>query len=126
MLLRSMPCGVPPITSSRSESTMPEPYPVDTLGYLTDPTAWDRDFAESRAALDGLELGPEHWQILELLRRHHAEYGSAPPMRLLTRLVSRQLGAELGNSRALYRLFPDGPAKMACKYAGLPKPVSCI
>lgn len=105
---------------------MPEPYPVDPLGYLTATTAWDRDFAESRAAADGLSLTPEHWQILDLLRGFYAEFGSAPPMRILTRLVTQRLGAELGNSRALYRLFPEGPAKMACKYAGLPKPVSCI
>jgi tRNA 2-thiouridine synthesizing protein E len=105
---------------------MPEPYPVDALGYLSDPARWDRDFAESRAAADGITLSAAHWQILELLRAHYAAYGSAPPMRLLTRLVTQQLGAEFGNSRALYRLFPEGPAKMACKYAGLPKPVSCI
>jgi tRNA 2-thiouridine synthesizing protein E len=47
-------------------------------------------------------------------------------MRLLVRELAQRLGAEKGQSRYLYRLFPEGPAKQACRYAGLPKPVSCI
>ena len=45
---------------------------------------------------------------------------------ILTRAVARRLGPDKGNSRYLYRLFPDGPARQACRYAGLPKPSGCI
>jgi tRNA 2-thiouridine synthesizing protein E len=47
-------------------------------------------------------------------------------MRLLVRALGQRLGAEKASSRYLYRLFPAGPAKQACRYAGLPMPVSCI
>ena len=50
----------------------------------------------------------------------------APPMRVLVKAVAVRLGSEKGESRYLYRLFPEGPAKQACRYAGLPRPVSCI
>jgi tRNA 2-thiouridine synthesizing protein E len=50
----------------------------------------------------------------------------APGMRLLLKALATELGPDWGTSRRLYRLFPEGPAKQACRYAGLPKPVSCI
>jgi TusE/DsrC/DsvC family sulfur relay protein len=47
-------------------------------------------------------------------------------MRLLTKVLAARLGKEKASSLYLYQLFPDGPAKQACRYAGLPKPISCI
>jgi TusE/DsrC/DsvC family sulfur relay protein len=47
-------------------------------------------------------------------------------MRALVKLVGERLGHEKGSSRYLYRLFPDGPGTQACRYAGLPRPVSCV
>lgn len=99
---------------------------VDPAGYLLDAAVWTTAFAEAAAATDQLTLTAAHWEILALLRAHYLTHGQAPPMRLLTRLIDKRLGADKANSRYLYRLFPDGPAKQACRYAGLPKPVSCI
>ena len=78
------------------------------------------------AAADGIDLTPEHWEVIALLREHHERFRIAPPMRLLVKEIGRRLGVDKASSRYLYRLFPDGPAKQACRYAGLPKPVSCI
>ncbi len=99
---------------------------LDERGYLRDPADWDRELAAHLAAADGIELGPAHWQVLDFLRDYHAEYGLSPPMRLLVRELAARIGGERGSSRALYRLFPEGPAKQACRYAGLPRPLSCI
>lgn len=99
---------------------------TDRQGYLLDPEDWDREVAVVMASLDEIELSEQHWEIINFLRAYYFEYAMAPPMRLLVKAVASRLGEERGNSRYLYRLFPDGPAKQASRYAGLPKPVSCI
>jgi len=99
---------------------------TDSQGYLTRLDDWDESVAESMAEVDGLELSSAHWEIIRFLRQYHQDYQMAPPMRLLVKAVAVRLGEDKGNSRYLYRLFPEGPAKQACRYAGLPKPVSCI
>lgn len=99
---------------------------LDKHGYLADFDQWDESLARAFAEADDIELTAAHFEILHMLRDYYVEYEMAPPMRLLLKAISAQLGADKGNSRYLYRLFPEGPAKQACKYAGLPKPVSCI
>ena len=99
---------------------------TDARGYLRRLEDWSESLGAEMARRDGLELGPEHWEVLHFLRNYYAEFKLAPPMRLLVREIGRRLGADKGQSRYLYRLFPEGPAKQACRYAGLPKPVSCI
>lgn len=98
----------------------------DERGYLLDPADWSRDVALAMAAEDALELQDEHWEIIEFLREYYAEFQMAPAMRLLVKAIAVRLGSDRADSRRLYKLFPDGPAKQACRYAGLPRPVSCI
>jgi TusE/DsrC/DsvC family sulfur relay protein len=50
----------------------------------------------------------------------------APAVRVLTKAIGKKLGKDKGNSKYLYQLFPYGPAKQACRYAGLPKPTGCV
>lgn len=101
-------------------------FAVDARGYLLDREQWSRDWAQATAARDHIVLGGEHWEIIEFLRDYHRRFAMAPPMRLLVKELGRQFGPDKASSRYLYRLFPDGPARQACRYAGLPKPVSCI
>jgi dissimilatory sulfite reductase related protein len=95
-------------------------------GYLADFQSWTPAFALELSHADQLPLTPAHWELIEFLRRYFAEFDMAPPMRLLTKAVAMRLGPDKGTSLYLYSLFPDGPAKQACRYAGLPKPTSCI
>jgi tRNA 2-thiouridine synthesizing protein E len=99
---------------------------TDARGYLRNLDDWSEALAIEMARHDGIVLTEAHWEVLRFLRAYYAEYRLAPPMRLLVRELAQRLGAEKGQSRYLYRLFPEGPAKQACRYAGLPKPVSCI
>lgn len=99
---------------------------LDEDGYLRDWQAWSPDVAEYLAAADGLTLNPDHWTVIDLLRRYYGDYEIAPPMRALLKLLRAELSDQALDSRRLYRLFPEGPAKQACRYAGLPRPVSCI
>lgn len=99
---------------------------LDEKGYLLDPVAWCPEVAETMAATDGLELTSEHWLVLEIFRDYFALYDIEPPMRALVKRARKELNDEQIGSLYLYRLFPAGPQTQACRYAGLPRPVSCI
>ena len=100
--------------------------PIDEKGYLLDPEAWSPVVARTMAGNDGIELGEDHWAVLDIFREYFAEYEIEPPMRALVKRARERLGEAKGNSRSLYRLFPDGPGTQACRYAGLPRPLSCV
>lgn len=101
-------------------------YEVDEEGYLVNLNEWVEGIADVMAAQDDLELTPEHWDIIKFLREYYEEYQIAPAVRVLTKAVGKKLGKEKGNSKYLYSLFPYGPGKQACRFAGLPKPTGCI
>ncbi len=99
---------------------------TDPEGYLRRLEDWDEDVARAMARADDIELDENHWEVLQFLKEYYEQYQLAPPVRVLTRAIAKRLGRDKGSSRYLYRLFPDGPAKQACRYAGLPKPTNCI
>ena len=101
-------------------------YEVDEDGYLENIGDWSTEVAEAMAAKDGVELAEEHWEVIRFLRDYYKEYQIAPAVRVLTRAIGKRMGREKGNSKYLYELFPYGPAKQACKYAGLPRPTGCV
>lgn len=98
----------------------------DDAGYLLDHQQWTREFAEHCASALGITLSADHWLVVDFLRDYYQRYGLSPPMRVLVKALASLLGDAKATSRRLYQLFPDGPAKQACKIAGLPKPDSCI
>jgi tRNA 2-thiouridine synthesizing protein E len=99
---------------------------LDEEGYLQDPSAWNEDVAKAFAEKDGITLTDEHWEIINFLRNYYQEYQIAPMIRILVKEVKKAMGPEKGNLKYVYKLFPEGPAKQACKYAGLPKPTGCV
>ncbi|RKZ69936.1 MAG: sulfurtransferase TusE [Gammaproteobacteria bacterium] len=101
-------------------------FEVDEEGYLANLSEWEPAIGEAMAAAEDQPLTPEHWDIINFLREYYEEYQIAPAVRVLTKAVGKRLGKEKGNSKYLYELFPYGPGKQACKYAGLPKPTGCV
>lgn len=99
---------------------------VDEEGYLQNRADWSEEVAVEMAKADGLELTTNHWEVINFLREYYDEYQIAPAVRVLTKAIGKKLGPDKGNSKYLYELFPYGPAKQACKYAGLPKPTGCV
>ncbi len=99
---------------------------VDEEGYLEDLSSWTEEIATAMATAEDVELSDEHWDIIKFLREYYEEYQIAPAVRVLTKAVGKRLGKSKGNSKYLYSLFPYGPGKQACKYAGLPKPTGCV
>ncbi|MGD2083439.1 MAG: TusE/DsrC/DsvC family sulfur relay protein [Chromatiales bacterium] len=99
---------------------------TDEEGYLANINEWEPGVADVMAKEDGVDLNDEHWEIINFLREYYEEYQIAPAVRVLTKAVGKKLGKDKGNSKYLYSLFPYGPAKQACRYAGLPKPTGCV
>ena len=99
---------------------------LDKDGYLVDLTEWSSDVANALATTEELELTPEHWEILELLRQFYQEFQLSPATRPLIKYTALKLGPEKGNSLHLNKLFNGTPAKLAAKLAGLPRPTNCL
>jgi TusE/DsrC/DsvC family sulfur relay protein len=96
------------------------PVEVDAEGFLTDPAQWNEQIAEAIAAANGIpELTDRHWLVVRFMRDRYLAAGTAPSI--------RSLGKESGVPvKELYLLFPKGPAKLAAKIGGIPKPTGCI
>ncbi len=93
---------------------------VDEDGFLIDPNMWSEEVAEALARTEGVdELTDDHWNVMNYLRKYYLEYGAAPMIRKLC----KETGFPL---KKIYDMFPSGPAKGACKIAGLPKPTGCV
>ncbi|OFX14720.1 MAG: sulfurtransferase TusE [Alphaproteobacteria bacterium RIFOXYD12_FULL_60_8] len=99
---------------------------ADEEGYITNLADWSEDLAKQIAVGEKVDMSQEHWDVVNILREYYAEYQIAPAIRVLTKAVSKKLGPEKGSNKYLYELFPYGPAKQACKIAGLPKPTGCV
>ncbi|MBF0337804.1 MAG: TusE/DsrC/DsvC family sulfur relay protein [Nitrospirae bacterium] len=99
---------------------------LDEDGYLTNLNDWTKELAELLAKEDSLELTEAHWEVINFLRSYYQQYQIAPMIKILVKEIKKTMGADKGNTKYLYQLFPDGPAKQACRYAGLPKPTGCV
>ena len=96
------------------------PVDVDVEGFLTDPEQWNEQIAPAIAGENGIpELSDRHWLVVRFMRERYLATGTAPTI--------RSLGKESGVPiKELYQLFPKGPAKLAAKIGGIPKPKGCI
>ncbi|MER2604219.1 MAG: TusE/DsrC/DsvC family sulfur relay protein [Siculibacillus sp.] len=98
----------------------------DEEGYLTDLSEWNPELALLIAKDEKIDMTDEHWEVVNFLREYYDEYQIAPAIRVLTKALKKKLGEEKSSNKYLYDLFPYGPAKQACKIAGLPKPTGCV
>ena len=92
---------------------------VDNEGFLQQPDQWDREVAQAIAAELDMTLTERHWLVIDYMRDTYLDTGQAPTIRSL----GKQSGVPV---KELYQLFPKGPAKLAAKLAGIPKPHGCI
>ena len=93
---------------------------TDAEGFLLDASQWDDELALKIARENGIsDLTPRHWLVVRFMRDQYLATGTAPSI--------RSLGKESGVPvKELYQLFPKGPAKLAAKIGGIPKPRGCI
>ena len=93
---------------------------VDAEGFLLHAEQWNEQIAREIARANGIaELSDRHWQVVNFMRKTYLETGSAPSIRSL----GKTSGVPI---KELYELFPKGPAKLAAKIGGIPKPRGCI
>lgn len=92
----------------------------DKDGFMRDPNLWDEIVAAAIASEEGIaNLSDKHWSIVNFIRNYWKEHDLAPPVRL----ICTELGVSV---REIYKLFTSGPARGACRVAGLPKPDGCV
>ena len=93
---------------------------VNDEGFFTDPSQWTEEMAPQIASAEGIaDLTDRHWQVIKFMRHEYETKGTGPTV--------RALGKTSGVSvKELYQLFPKGPAKVAAKIVGIPKPRGCI
>jgi TusE/DsrC/DsvC family sulfur relay protein len=93
---------------------------VDEDGFMQQPDSWNQNVAAALGTTEGVDnLTEEHWKVVNYLRDYYLKFGVAPMIRKLC----KETGFDL---KKIYALFPSGPAKGACKVAGLPKPTGCV
>jgi tRNA 2-thiouridine synthesizing protein E len=92
---------------------------TDDDGYLLEPDFSD-EIVNVIAAAEGIELTPNHWEVIKYMRDQYREQGHTPNFRNMLKGVN-EFWPE-ADSKALYDLFPTGPAKQGAKVAGLPQP----
>ena len=101
-------------------------FESDEEGYLVDIGSWNEELANLIAKDEEIDMTEEHWEVVTFLRDYYNEYQIAPAVRVLIKAIKKKMGAEKGSNKYMYELFPYGPAKQACKIAGLPKPTGCV
>lgn len=93
---------------------------VDEDGFMQEPDQWNEMVAKALATTEGVDdMTEEHWKLVNYLREYYKKFGIAPMIRKLC----KETGFPL---KKVYELFPSGPAKGACKVAGLAKPTGCV
>ena len=101
----------------RQASVLPT---LDADGYLVDPAQWSEEIALTLAQREGIELGPDHWDVLRFMRRYYDENRVAADARFVIRHLGERYGAAARNR--LFELFPYGYPGQACKIAGMKRP----
>jgi dissimilatory sulfite reductase related protein len=96
------------------------PVEVDAEGFFQKPEQWNEDLALEIARRNGIpDLNERHWMVIRYMRDIYLRTGAAPTIRTL----GKDSGVPV---KELYQLFPKGPAKLAAKIGGIPKPKGCI
>jgi tRNA 2-thiouridine synthesizing protein E len=95
---------------------------LDEEGYLVDPADWNEAIAEELARKERIALSGAHWAVIRFMRRYYEEHHIAPDARHVMKYLAQYRGPERAERNDLFRLFPYGYVKQACKIAGMRRP----
>ncbi len=102
------------------EATELSAVDLDKEGFFVHPEQWNEEMVPALARKEGIDpLTERHWMVIRFMRQQYLDKGTGPSV--------RALGVSSGVAvKELYQLFPKGPAKIAARIAGIPKPRGCI
>ncbi len=95
---------------------------LDEEGYLVDPAEWNEAIAEELALKERIPLTDAHWTVIRFMRRYYEEHHIAPDARHVMKHLAEYRGPQQADRNDLFRLFPYGYVKQACKIAGMRRP----
>jgi tRNA 2-thiouridine synthesizing protein E len=95
---------------------------LDEEGYLVDPADWNERLAEELARKEQIALTEAHWAVIRFMRRYYEQHHIAPDARHVMKHLAEYRGADKTDRNDLFRLFPYGYVKQACKIAGMRRP----
>ena len=96
--------------------------PSDDEGYLIDPADWDAAIGEELAREERIVLTPAHWAVIDFMRAYYADHQIVPDARHVIKHLAAHLGRNSTGRNDLFRLFPYGYVKQACRIAGMRRP----
>ncbi len=95
----------------------------DNEGYLVNPADWNETVAGQLAAEEHLTLGEDYWPAIKFMRDFWNDHRIAPDVRHVIAALADQRGVDKKIAKEqLFRLFPYGYVKQACKIAGMQRP----
>lgn len=88
---------------------------LDEEGFLRQPEVWTRGVARllAQGEVSG-GLTEEHWKVIDYLRQFYLECDCVPPVRMVRHFTGFNL-------QYIYKLFPSGLTRGACRVAGIPR-----
>jgi len=102
-------------------------FETDEDGFLLQLDGWNEEVASELAKAEDVEMSDKHWDLVKFLRNYYEEFQIAPAIKILVKEIAKANNMDKKDASSyLYELFPAGPAKQACKIAGLPKPTGCV
>jgi tRNA 2-thiouridine synthesizing protein E len=96
--------------------------PTDDQGYLVDPADWSEEVAMELARQENIALCAEHWAVIGFVRAYYEDHQIIPDARHVIKYLAEYLGPGGTGRNDLFRLFPYGYVKQACRIAGMRKP----
>ncbi|HEC28387.1 MAG TPA: TusE/DsrC/DsvC family sulfur relay protein [Gammaproteobacteria bacterium] len=97
---------------------------TDDEGYLMNPDDWSKEVCERLAKSEGIELNDEYWKIITCMRDYFDDHKIAPGTRIVAKFIAEDLGYGKKARNYLFKIFPYGYVKQACKIAGMRRPRS--
>jgi tRNA 2-thiouridine synthesizing protein E len=95
----------------------------DSEGYLVSPEDWDQNLAREMAAEERLALDDQYWPVLHFMRGYWSEHRIAPDVRHVIGWLAETNALDKKTAKEqLFKLFPYGYVKQACKIAGMQRP----